>query len=394
MATKQRKRQTIEGMSLEEVGKYLSKEVRGVDIEIASKRHEEEGDVEPLPTGFPALDLKLGIGGFPKGKIIEVSGEEGVSKSALTQTVAGVLQWGGIIRPFRKNYNIDEIEGYNCVWIDAEKAVDMRIPKQRKHFKERLGLDPDKILISQPDTAEQAFNIIRACAVSGSVDYVVLDSVVALATEEEYKKDMDEGSWNKLPQVINRGLRNIAPVAYKNDCTIIVLNQLRANTEKKNKFDDDWKTTGGKGLKHWCSLRIQLNKGAKIKDEATKVELGHIVRAKIIKTRLDVLHGDAKLYFYRGEGFNYGEELFELASEYEVIYAEKQGRYTWYDHEEEFGRKSRNDFIELLNEDEELYTKIYEDVKYYFENAEDEVDEDLEDQESEEYEEEDDEDEE
>lgn len=386
MVKKSRKAKT-ERMDIDKLTSYLQKELKTVKVEKAIARFEDEGDVEPLATGNPWLDLITGIGGLPKGKIVEFSGEEGVSKSALNQSIAGVIQHGGVIRPFRENHADDEeLEASNVVWIDAERAIDLRIPKQRHHFADRLGMDIDNLIIVKPDTAELAFEVARACIVSGSVDFIVLDSIVALATADDYDKDMTEGSWNKLPQVINRGLKNIAPELERTDCVFVVLNQLRANTQKKNKFDKDWVTTGGKGLKHWCTLRVELTSSGKIKDE-NNMQVGHRVRTRIIKTRLDINHGDAFLYWYNDTGFNYAEELFNLAVEWEVIYKPSNG---WYEFGvedelfEEYGKLREKDFIELLNTDEELYNKTYEYVKQYFaedSEASEDIDGDMEDQE-------------
>lgn len=357
-------------MDIDELKAYLNKEVKSVKVEIATERYENEGDVEPLATGNPWLDLITGIGGFPKGKIVEISGEEGVSKSALTQTIAGVIQYGGVIRPFRGDHDYDEMieESGNVVFVDAERAIDLRIPTQRKHLAERLGVDIDRLLIAQPDTIEQGLDIVKACVASGNVSLVVYDSIVASATEDEFDKDNQEGSWNKLPQAINRGFRNLAPELSRTDCCLVVLNQLRQNMNKKNKFDKEWVTTGGKGLKHWCSLRIELTKAGKIKD-TNGLEVGHRVRARIIKTRLDINHGDAYLYFYHDSGYNYGEELFELALEWEIIVSPSSGWYSFDIEEidEKYdGKIRRSDMIDFLNEDEDLYNKVLEAVYYYF----------------------------
>jgi len=387
MAKKKKLEARAEVMDFDQLKAFLKKNTKGISIETANERYDKEGDVEPLPTGNPWLDLFTGIGGLPKGKIIEFSGEEGVSKSALNQMVAGVIQHSGVIKPFRKNYTEEQLleNAGNVVWIDAERAMDLRIPKQRKHFTERLGMDPDRLILVQPDTIEQGLDLINACILSGSVAFIVYDSIVASSTADEYDKDNDEGSWNKLPQVLNRGLRAIAPNLSRTDCTLVLLNQLRQNLNKKSKYDEEWVTTGGKGLKHWCSVRIQLFKSTKLKGGADgKLNIGHKVRVRVAKTRLDINHGDAYLYWYHDRGFDYGEELFNLALEWDIIYKPANGWYNFNIEDElldDITNMREKEIIELLNEDEDIYKRVNELVVDSFNEYNDgEIDDDLEDQ--------------
>jgi recombination protein RecA len=356
------------------INKILSdralKKLRENNMIMKGEDEVNEGDIKPLRTRFCSLNLMIGIGGLPKGKIVEISGAEGGFKSALCWAVAGDTQrQGGVV-----------------AWIDAENAIDLRIPKVRK-FLESLRVDYNKILIIRVNTAEQAFKAIQILAQNGNVSLIVFDSIVALSNNREDTEDIEKQDRNTLSMTINRGLRKCAKLLRRTECTLILINQLRVNQDRKGPFDKKWQTTGGKGLKHWCSLRLEAY-SQKLKDN-DGMQVGSLVTYSVIKTRFDVPRDKAKLFYYFNKGFDIYEELVELAITWGVLdkSQKKKSKLAWTDHEDEFEPMTRKEWINFLKTDKKSYKKmlaeisvIYED--YYEtdneaeEDVEEEVDED------------------
>lgn len=327
---------------------------------VTGAEEEDEGDVTPFITRFPSFNLMIGIGGLPKGKIIEISGEEGSCKSALCWAICGDVQRQGKV----------------AVWIDAEQAIDFRIPKQRKFIKS-LGCDYREVIIIRPETAEVGFTIANAFANNDDVGVIVYDSIVALANQREDNAEITKEDRNTLPQTINKGLRKCSKSLRRTDCTMLIINQLRENTERMGPYDKKWKTTGGKGLKHWASLRIFVFKSL-IKNSDKEV-IGICPQCRVEKTRFDVPRDNAKLFYYYNHGFDISEEIVELAIVWGIL--EKKGNSFIYGDD----KMMRKDWIKYLSSDEghETRNSILGDVEseynaYYDGDDESDVDEDLE----------------
>lgn len=318
-----------------------------------------EGDIEPLSTGHISFDLMTGIGGLPKGKIIEYTGEEGSHKSNKAWSDVGHVH-------AQNDYNW-------CLWIDAEKAIDLRSPMQRRHVS-NMGVDFNRLTIVVPDSAEDCWStIIDAC--HNGVTLIVLDSVTALIPKKELKAGVEADGYPALPASINRGFRSISKELWLTDSTLIEINQVRENLgETRNKkyipFDEQWHTTGGKGLKHWLSLRCFFRKKAikVVPDggsaDSAKIHIGDEVTVSVIKTRLAPKMDKAKLFMYHKSGFDKIEELMNMLLEWEILYKEtpRAQKLTLAidDEDEEEEKYTWDEWYELLESDEEYYAYLCE----------------------------------
>lgn len=308
-----------------------------------------QGDVEPIVTRFPSLNLSIGIGGLPRGKVIEISGKEGSFKSSLCWAFAADVQ---------KN---DEL----VAWIDAEHAVDLHVPKMRRYFKS-LGVDINKVLLFKPDTTEEAFDAIETLFEYG-VSLIVYDSIVALSNMREADADMEKIDRNTNAMSINKGLRKITPALRKYNCTLLLINQFRVNQDRVNKYSPEFQTTGGQGLKHWCSLRLEVR--AYTMKDSDKRPVGKEIYVKVIKTRFDFPRDDAQIFYFNSTGFSIVHEIATLAETWGLFKA--VGR-SWVYTSENFGeiKLAKTSWYDKLNSDlalrEELVERITDEYENYF----------------------------
>lgn len=348
-------------LASKEFAKYASE-----DVIYTGKDEVMEGDIDPIITRFPSLNLMIGIGGLPKGRIVEISGEEGAYKSALAWAIAGDVQR----------------EGKLVVWIDAENAVDLRVPKVRA-FLNTLEVDYNSVIFVRPETAEQAFTLIKIFAANDDIGLIVYDSIVALSNMREEKAGIEKEDRNTLPMTINKGLRQCSKHLRNSECTLLLINQLRENMDRKGPYDKKWKTTGGKGLNHWCSLRLYAFK-KKIKN-ADKEHIGNCVTYMVEKTRFSSPRENAMMFYYFNKGFNTSEELFELCKSWGIL--EKRGQKFCYiedDPKDPQNLLNRKEWIKELKDNDETFDEFYDAVEklyneYYDDNAEDDVDSDYDD---------------
>ena len=301
----------------------------------------KQGDIEPIVTRFPSLNLSIGIGGLPRGKVIEISGKEGSFKSSLCWAVAADVQ---------KNEEL-------VAWIDAEHAVDLHVPKMRRYFKS-LGVDMSKILLFKPDTTEEAFEAIETLFEYG-VSLIVYDSIVALSNVRESEADMEKIDRNTNAMSINKGLRKITPALRKYNCTLLLINQFRVNQDRMNKYAPEFQTTGGQGLKHWCSLRLEVR--AYTMKDTDKRPVGKEIYVKVIKTRFDFPRDDAQIFYFNATGFSIVHELANLAETWGVF--KPIGR-SWIYTSDTFGevKLAKTAWYDKLNSDEELRAELTERV--------------------------------
>lgn len=333
--------------------------------EMTARRASELAEMEmiqPVPTGHISFDLMTGIGGLPRGKIVEFTGEEGSHKSNMAWECVGAVHQAD---PYAY-----------CVWIDAEKAIDVRVPAQRRHIL-NMHVDLNRLFICVPDTAEQCWRMI-SMACSNNATLVVLDSISALIPKKEYDDVEEEKSgYPALPASINKGFRQLSTELFQAGTTLIEINQVRENLDVAGQryvsIENRWKSTGGKGLKHWLSLRLFFSK-AKIKD-ANKQYIGDEVTVRVFKTRLSQYKDQAHLFMYHAFGFDRVEELLKMAIDWEILYKEKKTsrNYMWAG-QEDFGQMSWDDWYDYLESEKDAYDMLAEEVAdtynaYYDENS-------------------------
>lgn len=250
----------------------------------------EEADV--IPTGIPALDKALGIGGLPKGRVMEIYGPESSGKTTLALTILAESQK----------------QGGQVAFVDAEMALD---PK----YASSIGVDMDNVLLSQPDFGEQALEVVEALVRSGEISVVVVDSVAALTPRSELEGDMEANSIGVHAKLMSKALRKIVAAAAKNDCLVIFINQLREKIGVM--YGSPEVTTGGKALKFYASIRIDIRRIASLKDGESII--GNKTRIKIIKNKLAPPHKEVEVDIIFGEGISFESALLDAALEEGVI---------------------------------------------------------------------------
>jgi len=268
---------------------------RGAMMRLGDRKAER---VPCIPTGSPSLDEALGCGGYPKGRVVEVYGPESSGKTTLTLHAIAQCQAGGGVAAF----------------IDAEHALDV-------HYAKNLGVDPKELLVSQPDSGEQALDIAEILVKSGAVDLVVIDSVAALVPQAELDGDMGASHVGLQARLMSQALRKLAGAAHRTGTAIIFINQLRMKIGVM--FGSPETTTGGHALKYYATVRLDVRRiGAVKHGEAV---LGNRTRVKVVKNKLAPPFRKAEFDIRYGEGIDAVGDLVDRAVEAAVI--EKSGAY-------------------------------------------------------------------
>lgn len=292
-------------------------------------------NIETVPTGSLSLDIALGLGGIPKGRIVEVYGPESSGKTTVAlHMVAEVQKRGGI-----------------AGFIDAEHALDPVYAK-------KIGVDIDNLYISQPDTGEQALEITETMVRSGAVDIVIVDSVAALVPKAEIDGDMGESHMGLQARLMSQALRKLTAVISKSNCVVIFINQLREKIGLV--FGNPETTTGGRALKFYSSVRIEVRRGEALKMGGNHV--GNRARVKIVKNKIAPPFKEAEFDIMFGEGISKSGDILDLASEIDVIH--KSG--AWYSYNDNKIGQGRENAKQFLNDNPIIMAEVDAKVRQHF----------------------------
>lgn len=289
-------------------------------------------DVPVIPTGSIALDLALGIGGLPRGRVIEIYGPESSGKTTLAlHAVAEAQRQGGI-----------------AAFIDAEHALDIS-------YARKLGVNCDELLVSQPDTGEQALEITDMLVRSGAIDVLVIDSVAALVPRAEIEGDMGDSHMGLQARLMSQALRKLTASISKTMTSVIFINQIRMKIGVV--FGNPETTTGGNALKFYASVRIDIRRIGAIKDGQDI--LGNRTRAKVVKNKLAPPFKEAEFDIMYGEGISATGDLLDMGVRAEVI--EKSG--SWYSYDGERLGQGRENIKRYFHDHPDLFNSLIIKVK-------------------------------
>ena len=288
-------------------------------------------EVDVIPSGSPSLDLALGIGGYPRGRVVEVYGPESSGKTTLAlHAVAQVQRQGGV-----------------AAFIDAEHALDV-------NYARRLGVRIEELLVSQPDTGEQALEIADVLLRSGAVDLVVVDSVAALVPRAEIEGEMGDQHVGLQARLMSQALRKLTGTVSKSNATVIFINQIRMKIGVM--FGNPETTSGGNALKFYASVRLDVRRIAAIKEREEVV--GSRTRVKVVKNKCAPPFRQAEFDILYNEGISVEGDLLDLASEAGIV--EKTG--AWYSYGGERIGQGRENARKFLKENPEVTARVAEAV--------------------------------
>ena len=304
-----------EKMSLNDTLKLIQKTYgQGSIMKLGEK---QKVDVDVISSGSIALDYILGVGGYPKGRVIEIYGPESSGKTTFAlHAIAEVQRKDG-----------------KAAFIDAEHAIDPL-------YAQNLGVNIDELILSQPDSGEQALEITEMLAKSGAIDLIVVDSVAALVPQAELNGEMGDAQVGLQARLMSKALRKLTAVLNKSSCTIIFINQLREKVGIM--FGNPETTTGGRALKFYSSVRLEVRRGDTIK--VGEDILGNEVKLKVVKNKVAPPFKTAIVEITYGKGINKQAELLELAVKFDIIH--KAG--AWFEYNGEKigqGKEKAKDFL-------------------------------------------------
>lgn len=326
MALDENKQKAIE-LAIKQIDKAFGK---GALIRLGDKPVEK---IDAISTGSLGLDIALGIGGIPKGRIVEVYGPESSGKTTLAlQVVAECQKAGGI-----------------CAFIDAEHALDVTYAK-------RLGVDVENLLVSQPDFGEQALEILETLTRSGGVDLIVIDSVAALTPKSEIDGDMGDQHVGLQARLMSQALRKVTGVIHKMNTTVIFINQIRMKIGVMG-YGSPETTTGGNALKFYASVRIDVRRIATLKQGEQNI--GNRVKAKVVKNKVAPPFRGAEFDIMFGEGISKEGELIDYGVKLDIV--DKSGAWLSYK-DKKLGQGKENAKV-FLKENPEIAQEIEEKIK-------------------------------
>lgn len=289
-------------------------------------------EVEAIPSGSLGLDLALGVMGYPRGRIIEIYGPESSGKTTLTlHAIAEAQKSGGI-----------------AAFIDAEHAFD-------RFYAQKLGVDIDNLIISQPDNGEQALEIAENLIRSGAIDLVVIDSVAALTPKSEIEGEMGDSKMGLHARLMSQALRKLTGTISKTNCTVFFINQLREKIGVM--FGNPETTTGGNALKFYASVRLDIRKSTQIKDGEHVI--GNRTKVKIIKNKVAPPFRTAEFDIMYGEGISKTGEILDLAVDFEIV--KKSG--SWFSYGDTKLGQGRDAVKGLIKDNPELQEELEDRIK-------------------------------
>jgi recombination protein RecA len=302
---------------------------KGTVMKMGDKAIEE---VETISSGSLGIDLALGVGGYPRGRIIEIYGPESSGKTTLTlHAIAEAQKAGGI-----------------AAFIDAEHAFD-------RNYAEKLGVDIENLIISQPDNGEQALEIAENLIRSGAIDIVVIDSVAALTPKSEIEGEMGDSKMGLHARLMSQALRKLTGTISKTNCTVFFINQLREKIGVM--FGNPETTTGGNALKFYASVRLDIRRSTQIKDGDNV--LGNRTKVKVVKNKVAPPFKIAEFDIMYGEGISKTGEILDLAVEFEII--KKAG--SWFSYGETKLGQGRDAVKSLIKDNPELADELEAKIK-------------------------------
>ncbi len=288
--------------------------------------------IDAIPTGAVSLDFALGIGGMPRGRVVEIYGPESSGKTTLAlQLIAEAQKLGGM-----------------AAFVDAEHALDAT-------YAQKLGVELENLLVSQPDNGEQALEIVEVLVRSGGVDVVVVDSVAALVPRAEIEGEMGDAQMGLQARLMSQALRKLTGVVSKSKTSLVFINQLREKIGVM--FGSPETTTGGRALKFYASVRLDIRRIASIKDGDMVV--GGRVRVKVVKNKVAPPFREAEFDILYGEGISKEGDLLDLAVDRKIV--EKSG--TWFSFNGERLGQGRENAKQFLRENREVFKTVDERVR-------------------------------
>ena len=322
-------RQAALDMALKQIEKQFGK---GSIMKLGEKT---DTRISTVPSGSLALDTALGIGGYPRGRIIEVYGPESSGKTTVAlHAIAEVQENGG-----------------QAAFIDAEHALD-------PVYAQKLGVNIEELLLSQPDTGEQALEIAEALVRSGAVDIVVVDSVAALVPKAEIEGDMGDSHVGLQARLMSQALRKLSGAINKSKTIAIFINQIREKVGVM--FGNPETTPGGRALKFYSSVRLEVRRAEQLK-QGNDV-MGNKTRIKVVKNKVAPPFRTAEVDIMYGEGISKEGEIIDLGTELDIV--QKSG--SWYSYEEERLGQGRENAKQFLKENKDIMLMIQEQIREYY----------------------------
>ena len=290
-------------------------------------------DVPSIPTGSIGLDIALGIGGIPKGRVIEIYGPESSGKTTLSMhCIAEAQKKGGI-----------------AAFIDAEHAFD-------KSYAERLGIDTENLLISQPDNGEQALEITEHLIRSGAIDIIVIDSVAALVPKGELEGEMGDSKMGLQARLMSQAMRKLTGAIHKSGCACVFINQLRQKIGVM--FGNPETTTGGNALKFYSSVRLDIRRIGQIKDNPDSV-MGNRTKVKVVKNKVAPPFKVVEFDIMYGKGISKSGEILDLGVEMDII--QKAG--SWFSYKKNKLAQGRDSAKQIIEDNPELMKELESKIK-------------------------------